>query len=72
MKNKTKAIIAVIVVALVALGYCFINTTAKMEAAFAKIGAIAVAAFIIIAAIVAIVLINKAKKAKESRDTKTK
>lgn len=70
MKNKTKAIIAVIVVALLALAYCFINTTAKMEAAFAKIGAIAVAALIVIAAIVAIVLINKGKKAKKDRDAK--
>ena len=68
MSNKNKLIIAVIILALVALGYFFVNTTAKMEATFAKIGAIAVAVIIIALAIAIIILINKIKKAKDTRD----
>ena len=70
MSTKTKAIIAVVIAALTALGYFFINTTAKIEATFAKVGAIAIAIIIIACAVGAIVLINKINKAKLEHDEK--
>lgn len=63
MNNKTKAIIAVMIVALVLLGVLFVNTTNSVENMFRQVGAFVVAAVIIIAALAAIYLIMKGKKA---------
>ena len=70
MSNKTKAIIAVIIIALTILGYFFIGTTATIEMTFNKIGRIAILVLVVALAIAVIVLINKAKKAKDEHDAK--
>lgn len=70
MKNTTKAIIAVIVLALVALGYFYINTTIAIETTFKNVGRITVLVLVIVCAIAAIVLIFKAKQAKKAHDEK--
>lgn len=70
MNNKTKAIIAVIVVAFVLLGVLFVNTTNQVENMFRQVGAFVVAAVIIIAALAVIYLIIKGKRAMEKREIK--
>ena len=70
MNNKTKAIIVVIIVAIVVLGVLFVNTTAQVDLMFRKIGAFVVAALIIIAALAIIYLIAKGKKAAANREIK--
>lgn len=68
MSNKTKAKIAVVVVALVALGYFFVNTTAEIDAMFRKIGIAAVIVLILGFAIGAFVLINKYQGKKSKKE----
>lgn len=70
MSGKTKAIIAVIVIALTSLGYFFVNKTAQIEAKLAKIGAIAVIVVIIALAVAAIIIINNWNKTREERKAK--
>ena len=68
MNNKTKAIIAVIIAAVVILGVLFVNTTTEVNQMFQKIGAFVVAALVIIAALAIIFLIIKGKQAAAKRE----
>ena len=68
MNNKTKAIIAVIIVAVIVLGVLFVNTTSEVNQMFQKIGAFVVAALVIIAALAIIFLILKGKQAAARRE----
>ena len=68
MNNKTKAIIAVIIVAVIVLGVLFVNTTTEVNQMFQRIGAFVVAALVIIAALAIIFLILKGKQAAARRE----
>jgi len=70
MSKKTKAIIAVIIIALLALCYFFFNTTVAIESFFRKVGIVAIIVLIIAFVVFGIIFINKFSKAKAEYDVK--